>query len=80
MRQTQVEAQIMEALEEMTSDVAAGEYVTTEDLASGIGKSRGTVKRAVTRMVAKGRTRWKHSRVIVKRGKGGGLRLEPIEP
>lgn len=78
-RQTQVEAQIMEALEELTMEVNAGEYVTTEDLSTSTGKSRGTVKRTVTRMLAKGRTTWKKSRLIAKRGKGGGLRLDPFE-
>jgi hypothetical protein len=77
-RQTQVEAQILEALEEAMTETAAGEYVTTDDLAAAIGKNRGTLKRAVTRMIAKGRTTWKKSRVLVKRGKGGGLRLDPI--
>ena len=78
-RQTQVEAQIMEALEELMTETPAGQYVTTDDLASAIGKNRGTVKSAVTRMLSKGRTRWKKSRVTAKRGKGGGLRLDPVE-
>jgi hypothetical protein len=78
-RQSQVEAELMEALEELMVDTTAGKYVTAEDLASCTGKSRGTVKRAITRMVSKGRTRWKKSRVTVKRGKKGGLRLDPVE-
>ncbi len=78
-RQTQAEAQIMEALEEMMTETEPGKYVSTDDLASALGKHRGTVKRAVTRMLAKGRTTWKKSRVSVKRGKGGGVRLDPID-
>jgi hypothetical protein len=77
-RQTQAETEILAALEELMIETAAGEYVSTEELASAIAKHRGTVKRTVSRMVAKGRTLWKKSRITVKRGKGGGLRLDPM--
>jgi AAA domain len=78
-RQTQVEQQLLEALEELTAEAGAEEYISAEDLASAVGKTRGTVKRAMTRMLSKGRTHWKKARVVVKRGKGGGYRLEPME-
>jgi hypothetical protein len=79
-RQTQVEAELMEALEELMPETPAGKYVTANELAESTGKTRGTVQRAITRMVAKGRTRWKKCRLTAKRGKGGGVRLDPIEP
>lgn len=75
-RQTQVEAQLLEALEDLQQEIEAGQYVTAEDLAAATGKTRETVKRSISRMISKGRTLWKKRRVVAKRGRGGGLRLE----
>jgi hypothetical protein len=68
----------MEALEELMADTGAAEYVTTEDLGTSTGKTRGTVKRVMSRMLAKNRTTWKKLRLNTKRGKGGGFRLDPL--
>jgi hypothetical protein len=78
-RQSELETELLQGLEELMPDTKPDEYVTTEELAACLGKNRGAVKKAVSRMLKKGHTRWKQSRVIVKRGKGGGLRLDPIE-
>jgi AAA domain-containing protein len=79
-RQTQVEAEILLALEELMIGLPAGQYVSNDEIAGALSKNRGTVKRAVSRMVAAGRTSWKKSRVVVKRGHGGGIRLDPLSP
>lgn len=78
-RQSEVETELMQALEELMVDTPPGEYVTTDDLAAATGRSRDTVKRAITRMLKKGRTTWKKSRVTARRGRKGGVRLDPVE-
>lgn len=77
-KQTEMEQELLEALEELMPDTADDKYVTTTDLADELGKKRGTVQRAVSRMLKANRTRWKKYRLAVKRGKGGGVRLEAI--
>jgi hypothetical protein len=51
-------------------------YVSSALLAEQVGKARGTVQRALTRMWKNKRTTWKTYRILVKRGKDGGWRLE----
>ena len=77
-RQTQAEAEIIEALIEIMPEIPAGEYVSSEDVASHLGRNRATVRRTVTRMLAANRTVWKRSKVTAKRGKKGGIRLDPL--
>ena len=77
-RQTQAEAELMGALKELMSDLAPGRYITSKDLAEAAGKNPHTTKAIVARMLRNKRTTWKGFRVVVKQGKGGGLRLESI--
>lgn len=77
-RQSQTEAELLEALEQLMLE-APDRFVSAEEIGDAVGKTRGTVKRALSRMFKKGRTTWKRQRVTVKHGKGGGYRLEPME-
>ncbi len=77
-KQSEAEAEILEALEELMQDAPADAYVTNADLAEALSKKQGTVKRAISRMLKANRTRWKRYRLAVKRGKGGGVRLEVV--
>jgi hypothetical protein len=79
-RQTEAEQDILRALEELMAGTEQEQYVTTEDLAAAAGKSRENVKRTITRMLSKGRTTWGKSRIVAKRGRHGGLRLDPLQP
>lgn len=75
-QQTQLQAQLMLALDELMPAIEEGKYVSASDLASASGTSRTTVHRAIMRMVAKGNTYWRNKRLMSKPGKGGGYRLE----
>ena len=77
-RQTQAEAELMCALEELMVGLPQHEYITSRDLAEATGKNHNTTKATVARMVRNKRTTWKRFRIVVKQGKGGGLRLDPM--
>jgi hypothetical protein len=77
-RQTQAEAELMCALEELMIDLPPRDYITSRDLAEATGKNHNTTKAIVTRMLRNKRTTWKRFRIVVKQGKGGGLRLDPM--
>jgi len=68
----------MLALEQLMAGVEIGGYVTTTELAEQMGKSAAAVKRCISRMVAKNLTTWRNYRIEVKRGKGGGIRLDVL--
>lgn len=77
-RQTNAENEILMALEDLMGDEECGAYVAAEDLAGSTGKSRDNVKRIISRMLKNGRKIWKQYRVLSKRGRNGGLRLERL--
>jgi hypothetical protein len=74
-KQTEGENEILEALEQ---DFEPGKFATTRALADAIGKNHSTTKNIVNRMLKMRRTLWKQYRVTVKRGTGGGIKLEPF--
>jgi hypothetical protein len=77
-RQTHAEAELMGALEELMIDLPPRVYITSKDLAEAVGKNHHTTKATINRMVRNKRTTWKRFRIVVKQGKGGGLRLDPM--
>lgn len=76
--QTDAENEVLEALEELMREIEPGKYVSAATLAEHLGQQRNAVKRTITRMLNKGRLTWKSWRITSKRGKEGGLRLEPM--
>lgn len=79
-RQSQGETQVLEAL--LVQAEARGfdpvEWIGAGELAKFCGKSAATVNRLLSRMLKKDRANWKQYRLVAKRGKGGGYRLERI--
>jgi hypothetical protein len=76
--QTKAEEELLRALEAAQPAEGESKLMTSGDLADLVGKSQVAVKRTISRMAAAKRTTWKTYRVIIKPGKNGGLRLEPI--
>ena len=74
-RQTQAEDDVLHAVEEIQGG-DADEYVSAGDVAEHLGRRRETIKRTLGRMLKGGRTTWKQYRILAKRGREGGYRLE----
>jgi biotin operon repressor len=77
-RQSEAQELTLLALEQIMPGMEEGQYVSSADLSEHMDKSRAAVKRCISRMLSKNLLVWKGYRVDVKRGKGGGLRLEKL--
>ena len=73
-RQTQAETECLQPLEQNP-----GVVMSATEIGQACGKRAGTVNRTLSRMLAKGRDRWKQYRLVSKRGKDGGYRLDVVE-
>lgn len=80
-RQSQGESEILEALllQEESRGFDPIDWVGAGELGKFCGKSAGTINRLLSRMLKKQRAVWKQYRLVAKRGKGGGYRLERID-
>lgn len=77
-RQTENEEEILKCVESLQEERGGAGYTSIEDVASELGRKTHTVKRAVSRMLEKASRRtWGRYLVATKRGRGGGIRLEP---
>ena len=77
-RQTDTEDEILRTVLELQSEVGGASFIGMDDVAAELGRKTHTIKRAVSRMMEKSERRfWKEYRVQTKRGRGGGIRLDP---
>jgi hypothetical protein len=74
--QSQVEIEILKELLAQMEGKEGHEYVTSADIAHGLGKPHAGVKKAVGRMVANGRVRWNGYRITTR--PGVGMRLDKL--
>ena len=74
--QSQVEVEILKELLEQMEECEEHEYVTTLQLAQGLGKPHAGVKKACSRMVANGRVKWNGYRITARPGRG--MRLDKL--
>ena len=80
--QSRAERAVLESLQVASPQIEEGDaqsWVTASDIAEKCGKSSRAVQRILSRMIAKGRTRWKQYRLVSKPGKAGGYRLDVVE-
>lgn len=77
-RQSQAEEEVLLALQGLVTEAGSDAYVPAKEVAEAVGKRPGTVKRTVSRMLEKKRITWRQYRILVKPGREGGYRLEPI--
>lgn len=71
--QSEAETEVLEALQQCSP---AEGWASASDIGAVCGKKPNTVIRVLTRMVKKGRTRWKDFRLSSKTGREGGYRLD----
>lgn len=77
-RQSEAEEEIMETVLRIQEEVGGASYTTNEDIAQELGLKTFTVKRRVSRMLEKPERRyWGKYIVSTKRGRNGGIRLDP---
>lgn len=76
-RQTEIEDELLRAALELQNEGGDGP-ITSSAISEHVEKRHGAVKRALSRMKAKGRTEWGAYRVEVAAGRGGGVRLTRV--
>jgi AAA domain len=77
-QQTDAEEEVLRTVLELMEDEPdrnPGEYFAASEIAEELGKKRDTVKRVISRMGP--RKAWRGHRVVMKKGRGGGIRLDP---
>lgn len=77
-RQNDAEDEILKAVERIQEETGGASYVALSDIADDLGMKTFAVQRRLSRMFAKSHTRhWGKYIVATKRGRHGGIRLDP---